>query len=152
AVLFLLLALLERSAENVAERRARIGRAVLGDRLLLLGNFQRLDRNADLARLLVELRHARIDLLADRETLRPLLRAVTRELVALDEGSELGADDLHVDAGVLHLGHLAGDDRTALEVARLRERIRLELLHAERNALLLDVDVEHDGFHLVALL
>src|SRR6266545_4180845 len=64
-----LAALLQRGAENIAERRAGVGRAVLGDRLLLLGDLQRLDRNADLARLLVELRHAGIDLLADRETL-----------------------------------------------------------------------------------
>src|SRR5205085_3196016 len=81
----LLLPLLQRRAENVAERRARVGRAVLGDRLLLLGDFQRLDRDANLARLLVELSHPRIDLLADREPLGPLLGAVAGELVALDE-------------------------------------------------------------------
>src|SRR5688572_25492313 len=75
--------LLERGAENVAERRARVGGAVLSDRLLLLGDFQRLDRHADLAGLLVELRHAGIDLLADRETLGPLLGAIAREVVAL---------------------------------------------------------------------
>src|SRR6478735_4672576 len=84
--LVLLVALLQRSAENIAKRRARIGRAVLGDRLFLLGDFKRLDRHADLVRLLVELRHARIDLLANRETLGPLLGTVTREFVALDEG------------------------------------------------------------------
>src|SRR5687768_4804257 len=124
--LFLLVSLLQRGAENIAERRAAIGRAVLGDRLLLLGDLQRLDRNADLARLLVELRHAGIDLLADRETLGPLLGAVAREFGALDEGGELGADDLHVDAAFLHLGHLGGDHRVALQVARLGERIGLE--------------------------
>src|SRR5688572_30742621 len=114
-----LAALLQRGAEDIAERRARVGGAVLGDRLLLLGDFQRLDRNADLARLLVELRHAGIDLLADRETLGPLLGAVAREVRALDEGGELGADDLHVDAALLHLGHLGGDHRVALQIARL---------------------------------
>src|SRR3954468_14032199 len=92
--LLLLLALLQRSAENVAKRRARIGRAVLGDRLFLFGDLERLDRHADLVRLLVELRHARIDLLADCETLGSLLGAVARKLIALDEGGELGADDL----------------------------------------------------------
>ena len=39
-----------------------------------------------------------------------------------------------------------------LQVARLGERIALELLDAERDALLLDVDVEHLRLHLVALL
>ena len=57
---------------------------------------------------------------------------------------EVGADDLRLEAGLLHLGHLAGDDRALLEVAgRRRDRIAVELLDAERNALLLDVDVEH---------
>src|ERR1043165_615573 len=151
-LLALFAALAQRGTENVAERRATVGRAVLGDRLLLLGNFQRLDRNADLARLLVELRHAGIDLLADRETLGALLGAVTRKIVALDEGGEIGPDDLHVDAVLLHLHHLAGDPRVALQVARLGERVVLELLHAERDALLLDIDVEHLRLHVVALL
>ena len=67
---------------------------------------------------------------------------------------EVGADDLHVDAGLLHLDDLAGDDRALLEVARAfaGERIAFELLDAERDALLLDVDVEHLGLDLVALL
>src|SRR4029077_486396 len=89
---------------------------------------------------------------ADRETLGPLLGAVARKLVALDEGGELGADDLHVDAAFLHLGDFGGDHRTALQVARLGERIGLELLDAERDAFLLDVDVEHLRLHPVALL
>src|SRR6202166_4552915 len=38
-------ALLERGAENVAQRRPRIGGAVLRDGFLLLGDFQRLDRD-----------------------------------------------------------------------------------------------------------
>src|SRR5439155_19852079 len=37
AALFLLLSLLQRSAENIAQRRARVGRAVFRDRFLLLG-------------------------------------------------------------------------------------------------------------------
>ena len=53
---------------------------------------------------------------------------------------------------LLHVGHLAGDHRALLDVARLGEGVALELLHAERNALLLDIDVEHHGAHRVALL
>ncbi len=60
----------------------------------------------------VELRDAGIDLLADARSAPALLGAVAREVVALDEGGELGADDLHLDAVVLHLDNLAGDDRT----------------------------------------
>ena len=95
----------------------------------------------------VELGDARVDLLADREPLRPLLAAVARQIGAPDEGLEIGADDLHVDAALLHLGHLAGHHRALLEVAGGAgvHRIAFELLDAERDALLLDVDVEHLG-------
>src|SRR5262245_44546228 len=65
----LLLALLERVAENVAQRCTRIGRAVLCDGFLLLSDFKRLDRDLHLAGLLVELDDASVNLFADRETL-----------------------------------------------------------------------------------
>src|SRR6202521_4463435 len=145
-------ALLERGAENVAERRARIGGAILRDGLLLLGDFQRLDRDLHLAGLLVELDHPRIDLFADGETLGTLIVAITGEFGALDEGGEVGTGDLHLDAAFLHFEHLAGHDRALLDVARFCERIAFELLDAERDALLLDIDIEHHGLDHVALL
>src|SRR6202045_4811971 len=82
-------ALLERGAENVAERRARIGGAVLRDGLLLLGDFQRLDRDLHLAGLLVDLDHPRVDLFADGETLGTLIGTLARQLGPLDEGGEV---------------------------------------------------------------
>src|SRR5262245_62798105 len=129
AVLFLarLLACpLERGAENVTERCARIGGAILGDRLLLLRDLERLDRHLHLVGAAVELDDASIDLLADRKALRTLLAAIACQLGALDEGGEVGADDLHIDAGLLHLDDLAGDDRALLEVARSYQRCALE--------------------------
>ena len=66
---------------------------------------------------------------------------------------------LHLDAAVLDLEHVAGDDRRP---CACRRRVAsspasaagalAELLDAERDALLLDVDVEHLGLDLVALL
>src|SRR5215468_8799283 len=85
----LAVAVLERGAEDVAQRRTRIGGAVLRDGFLLLGDFERLDRHLDLAGLLVELDHAGMDLLADREAFGALIVAVTGELGALDEGREV---------------------------------------------------------------
>src|SRR6185312_8479384 len=90
----LVAAVLQRGAENVAKRRAGIGRAVLRDGFLLFRDFQRLDRDLHLAGLLVELDHAGIDLLADGETLSSLVVAVARQFLALDEGVEVGTDDL----------------------------------------------------------
>src|SRR4051812_11296979 len=148
----LLVAVLERGAEDVAQRRPRIGGAVLRDGLLLFGDFQRLDRDLHLAGLLVELDHPRIDLFADGETLGALIGALARQFGPLDEGGEVGAGDLNFDAGFLHLEHFAGHDRALLDVARLGERIAFELLDAERDALLLDVDIEHHGLDHVALL
>src|SRR5262245_19004186 len=143
---------LERGAEDVAERRPRIGGAVLGDRLLLFRHFERLDRDLHLVGAAVELGDAGVDLLPDRETLRPLLAAVACQLGALDEGGEVGADDLHVDARLLHLDDLGGHDRAFLDIAVGLHGVARELLDAERNALLLDVDVEHLGLDPVALL
>src|SRR5437764_1407932 len=124
--LLVLLALFQRGAEDVAKRCARIGRAVLGDRLLLFGDLERFDRHLDLADLLVELDDAGVDLLADREAFGALLRAVAREFRALDEGGEVGADDLDVDAAFLDVDDLAGDHRALLDVARLCEWIAFE--------------------------
>src|SRR3984957_7480 len=148
----LVVALLERGAENVAQRRPRIGGAVLRDGLLLFGDFQCLDRDLHLAGLLVELDHPRIDLFADGETLGALIGALTRQFGPLDEGGEVGTGDLHLDAAFLHLEHFAGHDRALLDVARLGERIAFELLDTKRDALLFDIDIEHHGLDHVALL
>src|SRR5215470_1026958 len=143
---------LERRAENIAKCRAGIGGAVLGDRLLLLGDFERLDGDRHLMGAAVELGDARIDLLTDREAFGALLGTVASELRALDEGGEIGPDQLHLKAGLLHLDDLARHHGALLDVPGLRKRIAFELLHAERNALLLNIDVKHLGSYLVALL
>src|SRR3954453_12821107 len=148
---FLALAL-ERMAENVAERGAGIGGAVLGNRLLLLGHFERLDRELHLGGAAVEQDDPGIDLLADLEAVGALVVAVAGELRTLDEGGQIASDDLHVDAGLLDLGDLGGDDVALLHVGGGRHRVALELLDAERNTLLLDIDVQHLGLDLVALL
>src|SRR3981189_2292817 len=145
-------ALLECGTENVAQRRPRIGGTVLRDGLLLFGDFQRLDRDLHLAGLLVELDHPRIDLFADGEALGALIGTLARQFGPLDEGGEFGAGNPDLDATFLHLEYFAGHDRALLDVARLGERIALELLDAERDALLLDIDVEHHGLDHVALL
>src|SRR5215471_2613217 len=150
--LLVLAAVLKRGAEDVAERRPRIGGAVLCDGFLLLGDFERLDRHLDLAGLLVELDDAGIDLLADGEAFGALVVAVTGELGALDEGGEVGTGDLHLDTALLHFEHFAGHDRALLDIARLGEGVAFELLDAERDTLLLDVHIEHHGLHHVALL
>ena len=64
------------------------------------GHLQRLDRELHLVGAAVELDDAGIDLLADLETVGALVVAVASKLRALDEGDEVGADDLHVDAGL----------------------------------------------------
>src|SRR6185437_16182662 len=117
-----------------------------------LGDFERLDRHLHLAGLLVELDHPRIDLLADGKAFGALVVAVTGKLGTLDEGREVGADDLDVDAGILHLQDFAGHDRTLLDIARFCKRIAFELLDAKRDALLLDIDIEDDSLDAIALL
>ena len=113
----LFLAVLQRRAQDVAERSAGVGRAVLGDRFLLFGDFQRLDRHRQLARLLVVGDHARVDLLADREALGALLVAVARKIAALDEGLDAGLDQPHFEAAILDADDLAGDDGVLAQFA-----------------------------------
>src|SRR5690606_36961800 len=130
-------------AEDVAERRTRVGRAVGGHGLLLLGDLERLDGEADALRLLVVGDDAGIDLVALGEALGALVVAVAGEVGATDEGRHLAVGDLHLDAAVIDLGHRAGHHR-ALAQALARAVGNLaggELLDAEADALLLDVDV-----------
>src|SRR5215210_9405991 len=114
-VLLVLLGALEGGAENVSQSGAGIGGAVLGDRLLLLSHFQRLDRHRDLVSLAVELGDAGIDLFADRKAFGALIGAVARELRALDKGVETAADDFNLQPGFLHFGNFAGDHRAFLD-------------------------------------
>src|SRR5690606_33848956 len=64
-LVFLLRRAFEGRAEDVAQRRAGVGRTVLFDCFLLVADFHRLDRQRDLAGRLVERRHQRVDLVAD---------------------------------------------------------------------------------------
>ena len=100
-----------------SEAPQEVSRAVLRDGFLLLGDFQRLDGDGDLARLAVELRDAAVDLFANREPLGTLVAAIAGEFVALDEGGEIGPGDLDLETAVLDLGHLASDDQPLVQVA-----------------------------------
>src|SRR5262245_18199092 len=138
--------------QNIAQGCTGVRRAILRDRRLLLGDLQRLDRHLDLEGALLDLDHLGIDLLADGKTLGPLLGAVAGEIAAADEGADVGTSDLHLDAVVLDLDHLAGDGVALLDAGDLLHRIAGDLLDAQRDALLLGVDIEHHGFDDVALL
>src|SRR5690606_1232463 len=81
--------LVEGRAENVAERGARVGRTVLGDGFFLFRDFQRLDRELDLAGGAIELRHARIDLVADGKAFGTLVAAVAGEFRTTDESGHV---------------------------------------------------------------
>src|SRR5205809_4417354 len=109
--------LLQRLAQDVAEARARIGRTILGDRLLLLGDLQRLDREVRLLRP-VETDHHRIELLADLEALGALLVAVAAEIGTLDEAGGPVVTDLDLEPAVADLEHGHGDRLALVGAAR----------------------------------
>src|SRR5690606_3493452 len=93
-----------------------------------------------------------VDLLASGEALGTLIGAVASQLGTLDEGGEIGVDELHLQAAVLHLENLAGDDLALPQLAGIGEGVARQLLDAQRDALLLDVHVENLSANHVALL
>ena len=102
------------ATQVACERAAGVGGAVLRHRLLLLGHLQGLDRDLDLASLLVEEHDAGVDALAGREALGALLGEIASQLGALDEGHHVGVGDLDVETRLLDLDHLTGDDLALL--------------------------------------
>src|SRR5690606_18515908 len=150
-------ALLERFAQDVAERGTRVRRTVLFDRLLLFGDLARLDREVRLLRT-IEPDHHRIELLARLEAVRTLFVAIAAEIGTLDEPGGAIVAGLHFEAAIANFEHgdrdhvvlLQAADAGAAAAARGRGTL-LELLHAEADALLLDIDVEHDRFDFLAL-
>src|SRR5690606_175116 len=143
-LVFLLLA--QSRTENVAERSTRIRRSVLCNGFLLFRDFQSLDRNAELAGLLVEDGYASVNLLANGEALWALLVAVTGQVGTLDEALDVVVDETNVEAAVLNTDDFTGDDCALAEFARsgsFTDGVTAELLDAERNALLLDVHIEN---------
>src|SRR4051812_27981325 len=75
-------------AQDLAQRGARVGRTVIGHRLLLFLFFLRLDRERQAAGRLVDRADLGIDLLADGEAVGALLGTVARELAAADEAGD----------------------------------------------------------------
>src|SRR5258708_2904893 len=142
---------LQRGAEDVAEAGTRIGGAVIGHRLLLLLDLARLDRERQLARRLVDRRHLGVDLLADGEAVGALLAAVARQVRLADEARHAVADR-DLDAAIGDRRDSTGDDRPLLQRLQRRfMRVGGELLDAEADALLLDIDVQHLDLDHMAL-
>src|SRR4029450_419705 len=142
-------------AEDIAKRRAGLGRAVLRYRLLLLGDLQRLDRNRDLARLGIDLGHDGIELLADAEAIGPLLRTVARQVGSADEGGEVVINELGLKPIVLGGGHFARHPPDLLQFRRRGargERVGGELFDAEADALLLAIAFEYHRLGHISLL
>src|SRR6185312_3246297 len=79
-------------SQNIAERRTGVGRAILRDGLLLLGDLHRLDGEIGLLRT-IEADHQSVELLPDLEPLGTLLVAVAAQIGALGEaGRTIVAD------------------------------------------------------------
>src|SRR5258706_4670079 len=149
-----------RAAQLRLEQRAQVGGpgagVAFGGVFLhgrgFLGRILLLDGQVDRAALAVDVDDDRFDFLAELQVVADVLDAVARDFgsaqVTLDvlfelDHRALGLDRLHDplhDIPLVVGGHVVA------------ERISLELLDAERDALALDVDGEHHGLDLVALL
>ena len=100
----------------------------------------------------IHAKHRGIDLVANIEAFRTLFGTFTRKIRALDEGRQIAVGKFDLDAVFLNGDDFAGDLIALLVTGHLVGRVAAELLDAERDALLLAVDVEHHGLHRVALL
>ena len=90
---------LQGSTKNVSKRCSRIGRSVLGNGFLFLGNFTRLDRELQLAPSPFDSGDENVDLVTDRITIRALFRSITAEIGASNKG--FCALVIHADSTVL---------------------------------------------------
>src|SRR4051812_14228828 len=141
----------DRRAENVAKAGAGIGRTEFLHCPLLLVNLARLDRQRDPPRRPVDRGDFRVDPLADRETVRALLATIARQLGFADEAGNVVGQH-HLDAALVDSRDRAGDDLALPEGDHaLLERIGFELLDAEADTLLVDIDVEHLDLNHLAL-
>src|SRR6266571_4500935 len=142
------------------EERAQVGASgaggafalELGHRFVLLGKFLLLDRKIDGSVLAVDVDDHRRDAVAFLEVGPGVLDAVAGDLGGAQVALEVAA---HGDDRPLGVDRLDGPrNELAFFVARdeVVERIAFELLDAERDALALDVDREHLGLDLLALL
>src|SRR5438105_13803375 len=98
-------------SQDVAQRGPGVGRAILRDRLLLLSDLHRLDREVGLLRT-IEADHQSVELLPDLEALGALLVAVAAEIRALGEAGHTVVADLNVEPGILD-----GADRDGQHIA-----------------------------------
>src|SRR6266516_3040551 len=135
------------------EERAQVGASgaggafalELGHRFVLLGKFLLLDRKIDGSVLAVDVDDHRRDAVAFLEVGPGVLDAVAGDLGGAQVALEVAA---HGDDRPLGVDRLDGPrDELAFFVARdeVVERIAFELLDAERDALALDVDREHQA-------
>src|SRR6266705_2741307 len=142
------------------EERAQVGASgaggafalELGHRFVLLGKFLLLDRKIDGSVLAVDVDDHRRDAVAFLEMVAGVLDAVAGDLGGAQVALEVAA---HRDDRALRVDRLDGPrDELALFVARdeVVERIAFELLDPERDPFALDVDREHLGLGLLALL
>src|SRR5690606_1577263 len=148
--------LLAQQGTQLGGATGRLGRSggavVVGHGLLHFGLVLRLDRQLHRAALAVHADEAGLDVVTDLQELGGIVHALLGDVaggnVALDTVGQLDRGALGVD-----FLDLAVDDR-ALRVRRhvLAERILLELLDAQRDALALRIDRQHDGLEGVALL
>src|SRR5690606_23557112 len=140
--------------QQVAQRRAgrRSIRPVALDRLRFFVGFLRLDGQGHDPVLAVDARELRLDLLARLQHGACVLDAIARDFGRANL-SDHAAVELHRGALGVDLLHDALHD-AALRVLRdeQRQRVLVELLHAERDSLALGIDREHDRLELLALL
>ena len=147
------------TVEDVAEVH-HIGTSVAAESLersglggqLLFGVVCGLDRKTETTLVAVDLDHASRDLVAGIDHVLHLVDAILADLRNVDETVDTILE-LHEGAEGSEFRNGSSHDVADLEVSiDVAPWILSELLHAEADALMLGIDVEHDGVDFVGLL
>ena len=119
-------------------------------RLFFLGNFQRLDRQADATVALVKIGHHSVNFIADIETLRTLVFAVARQVAAADKGRNIRVANCHFQPAIINGGHFASHRIAATQIGDALKRVAIKLFNAKADALFFLVNIQHNRFNGLA--
>ena len=124
----------------------------MGHSRFFFRDFERLDRQVNATRRLVDAHHHGIDLVTHGKPLGPLIGPGSRQIATANKAFGSGIADADFNAIIVNRGDRAGHYSALFLSRRGAERIALQLLDAEADAFLFLVNIEYGSLDGLALL